>query len=175
MPKRKISPLTASKAQPQARAYLIWDTIQRGLALQVQPTGYRAYKLIYRYGNRPRWYHIGACDAIGLADARKIAAELMLEVIRGKDPAAERRTGRQAVSFGTLAERYRKEYAMRKNKSWKQAAGLIDRYVLPTWKDIAAATITRSDVRALFGKIAAPIQANQVLAAMSAVFSWAVK
>ena len=175
MPKRKISPLTASRAQPQARAYLIWDSIQRGLALQVQPTGYRAYKLIYRYGNRPRWYHIGAADAIGLADARKIAAELMLEVIRGKDPAAARRTGRQSTTFGTLAARYLEEYAKRRNKSWKQASALINRHVLPTWKDISAATITRSDVRALFGKIAAPIQANQVLAAMSAVFSWAVK
>jgi hypothetical protein len=82
--------LAARAPQPQARAYLIWDTVQRGLALQVQPTGYRAYKLIYRYGNRPRWCHIGAADAVGLSDARKIAAELMLEVIRGKDPAAER-------------------------------------------------------------------------------------
>jgi hypothetical protein len=175
MPKRKLFPLTAAKLKPETRAYLVWDTLQRGLVLQVQPTGYRAYKLIYRHGNRPRWYHIGATDAIGLSDARKIAAELMLEVIRGKDPAAERRTGRQALSFGVLAERYRKEYAMRKNKSWKQAAGLIARYVLPQWGGIAAATITRSDVRALFGKIAAPIQANQVLAATSAVFTWATK
>jgi integrase len=175
MPKRKISPLTATKAQPQARAYLIWDSIQRGLALQVRPSGYKAFKLIYRHGNRPRWFHIAAADAIGLADARKIAAELMLEVIRGKDPAAERRTGRQAITFGTLAERYRQEYAMRKNKSWKQASALINRHVLPQWKDISAATITRSDVRALFGKITAPVLANQVLAATSAVFSWAVK
>jgi integrase len=175
MPKRKLFPLTASKLRPEARAYLIWDTVQRGLALQVQPTGYRAYKLIYRYGNRPRWYHIGAADAVGLSDARKIAAELMLEVIRGKDPAAERRTGRQAISFGTLACRYLEEHAKRRNKSWKQAAGLIDRYVLPQWGGIAAATITRSDVRALFGKIAAPIQANQVLAATSAIFTWAIR
>jgi hypothetical protein len=154
------------------RAFLIWDTIQRGLALQVQPTGYRAYKLIYRFGNRPRWYHIGAADAIGLADARKIAATLMLRVIQGEDLAAERRTGHQATTFGALAHRYLEEHAKRRNKSWKQASALINRYVLPTWKDISAATITRTDVRALFGKIAAPIQANQVLASMSAVFSW---
>jgi len=41
--------------------------------------------LIYRHRNRPRWYHIGAADAIALADARRMAAELMLEIIRGKD------------------------------------------------------------------------------------------
>jgi integrase len=175
MPKRKLMPLTGAKIQPHARAYLIWDTIQRGLALQVQPTGYRAYKLIYRFGNRPRWYHIGAADALGLADARKIAAELMLEVIRGKDPAAERRAGRSALTFGALATRYLEEHAKRKNKSWKQAAGLINRHVLRVWADMKADTITRADVRALFSKIAAPVSANQTLASVSAIFSWAVK
>ena len=95
--KRKLMPLTAAKLRPQARRFLVWDVAQKGLAQQVEPTGYRSYKLIYRFHNRPRWYHIGAADAIALADARKIAAELMLDVIRGKDPAAERRAGRQAA------------------------------------------------------------------------------
>jgi hypothetical protein len=66
--KQKLTPLTVTKLAPKAQAYLVWDTYQRGFALQVQPTGYRAYKLIYRCHNRPRWYHIGAADAIGLAD-----------------------------------------------------------------------------------------------------------
>src|SRR5215831_2690102 len=89
--KQKLTSLTVTKLQPAARPYLVWDTHQRGLALQIQPSGYRSFKLIYRFHNRPRWYHIGAADAIALADARKLAAELMLEVIRGKDPAGERR------------------------------------------------------------------------------------
>jgi integrase len=173
--KRRLMPLTAAKLKPQASRFVVWDTEQRGLALQVEPTGHRSYKLIYRFGGRPRWYTIGAADALGLADARKIAAELMLEVIRGKDPAAERRAGRTAVTFGALATRYVEEYAKRKNKSWKQTAMLVARYVLPTWNDISADTITRADMRALFGKIEAPIQANQVLAATSAIFTWAVR
>ena len=35
--------------------------------------------------------------------------------------------------------------------------------------------ITRADVKALIGKIEAPILANQVLASASAIFSWAIK
>src|SRR5215510_3821797 len=95
--KQKLTCLTVTKLQPTATPYLVWDSYQRGLALQIQPSGYRSFKLIYRFHNRPRWYHIVAADAIALADARKLAAELMLEVIRGKDPAAERRAERGAA------------------------------------------------------------------------------
>jgi hypothetical protein len=56
--KRKLTSLTVTQLRPAAKPYLIWDEKQSGLALQVQPSGYRAYKLIYRHHGRPRWYHI---------------------------------------------------------------------------------------------------------------------
>jgi integrase len=171
----QISATGSNKLRPTNQAYLVWDTYQRGLALQLQPTGYRAYKLIYRFHNRPRWYHIGAADAIGLADARRIAAELMLEVIRGKDPAAEKRAVRGAGTFADVAQRYVEEHAKKKNKSWQQADALVRRYLLPAWGSLTAQSITRADVRAIMGKIGAPITANQVLASASAIFTWAVK
>ena len=81
--KRTLTSLTLTRLRPAAKPYLIWDEKQSGLALQVQPSGYRAYKLIYRHHGRPRWYHITNADAIALADARKEAAKLMLRVIQG--------------------------------------------------------------------------------------------
>ena len=173
--KFKLMPLTVNKLQPKAQAYLIWDSYQRGLALQIQPTGYRAYKLIYRFHNRPRWYHIGAADAIALADARKLAAKLMLEVIQGKDPAAEKRAARGNGTFAEIANRYVEEHAKKKNKSWRQAEALMHKHLLPAWSNLSANTITRADVRAMMGKITAPITANQTLAAASAIFTWANK
>jgi integrase len=152
---------------------LVWDTLQRGLALQIQPSGYRSYKLIYRHHKRPRWFTIGAADAIGLADARKLAAELMLRVIKGEDIAAEKRAARGSGTFAEIAVRYREEFAKRKNKSWEQADALVRRHLLPAWGNLSANTITRADVRALMGKINAPIAANQALAAASAIFTWA--
>jgi len=59
-------PLTVTKLRPSNRRYSAWDTLQRGLALQIEPSGYRAFKLIYRYHNRPRWFHIGATNAMRL-------------------------------------------------------------------------------------------------------------
>ena len=62
-----------------------------------------------------------------LADARKLAAKLMLEVIQGKDPAAERRVARGTGTFAEIANRYVEEYAQKKNKSWKQGMYLQDK------------------------------------------------
>jgi integrase len=47
--------------------------------------------------------------------------------------------------------------------------------LLPKWGKLRADTVTRSDVKALMRRIEAPVLANQVLAATSAVFSWATK
>jgi integrase len=172
--KRRLSAKYVAKLPRQARAFLVWDADQKGLALQVQPSGHSAYKLIYRHHKRSRWFHIGDVKAIGLADARTKAAELMLAVVRdGKDPAAEKRIGRQSATFGALASRYVEEYAKQKNKSWPQADQLVRRYLLPMWGELDASAITRADVRAVLAKVNGPVAANQVLASASAIFTWA--
>jgi integrase len=144
-----------------------------GLALRVQPSGQRSFKAVYSYRGQARWFHIGSADAIGLADARKIAAKVMLEVATGKDPLAERRAERGAGTFAELAERYVEQHAKKKNRSWRQAEALVRKNLLPRWGRLEAKSITRSDVRAAMGRIKAPIVANQTLAAASAIFTWA--
>lgn len=173
--KRRLTELAVRKLKPTGDAYVVWDTLQRGLAIRVQPTGAASWKCIYSYHGRPRWLHLGDATAIGLADARALAAETMLAVARGKDPAAEKRAERGAGTFSELAVRYLESYAKKHNKSWRQADALVQRYLLPRWGRLQPASITRSDVRAVMARIDAPVLANQVLAAASAIFSWAAK
>jgi integrase len=173
--KRRLTELSVRKARQEAKAYPIWDTLQRGLALRVQPTGSKSWVVVYSRQGRPRWHTLGNADAIGLADARQLAAEAMLAVARGKDPAAEKRAERSRGTFEELAGRYVEEWAKRHNKSWRQAAALVARHLIPKWGKLQATTITRSDVKAVMAKIEAPVLANQVLAAASAIFSWAAK
>jgi len=172
--KRKLTELAVRKLTPESATYLVWDTHTRGLALKIMPTGSKAWKAIYSFRGRPRWLHLGDASVIGLADARMLTAEAMLAVARGRDPAAEKKAERGAGTFAELAERYVEQHAKRHNKSWKQADTLVRRYLLPRWGKLQAATISRADVKAMMARIEAPILANQVLAAASAIFSWAV-
>jgi integrase len=173
--KRKLSDIFLKKLKPQASTFLVWDTHQRGLAVRVQPTGSKSWKCIYPFHGRPRWVHLGAVDAINLADARKLASRIMFQVAEGKDPAAERKAERGKGTFEELATRYVEECSKKKNRSWLQANKLVRRFLLPRWGKLQAADIARPDVKAIITRIESPTVANQTLAAASAIFSWAIR
>jgi integrase len=136
----------------------------------------KSWKVIYSRHGRPRWLHLGNADAIGLADARTLAAEAMLKVAKGNDPAADKKAERGKGTFEELATRYVEEHAKKVNKSWRQGDALVRRYVRPRWGKLQASSITRTDIKAMMASIVeAPVLANQVLAAVSAVFTWAVR
>jgi integrase len=171
--RRNLTELFVRKVSTTTTPINVWDEKERGLVLRVHPTGRRVFKVVYSRRGRPRWYHIGA---VGLSDARRIAVRIKLAVAEGKDPAAERKAERGAGTFAELAEQYVERHAKKKNKSWKHTQDkLVRPHLIPRWGHIDAKSITRADVRALMRRIDAPVLANQVKAAASAIFSWAVK
>jgi integrase len=148
----------------------------RGEALRVQPSGHRAWKCVYTiHGRGPRWYHLGSAGAITLADARKLASRILFQVAEGADPHADRLALRGRGSFEQVARRYVEEHARKRNKSWRQADYLVRTHLLPRWAKLDIGSIRRADVKAAIAAVAAPVLANQVLAAASAVFSWAMR
>jgi integrase len=170
--KRALSELYIRRVKPQAAPFNAWDTKEPGLVLRVHPTGSRSFKVVYSYHSRKRWYHVGM---VPLSDARRIATKIRLAVAEGIDPVADRQAERGAGSFGELVQRYLDEYARKKNKSWEQADYLVKRHLLPRWGKLEVKGISRADVRAALARITSPTVANQVRAAASAIFSWAVK
>jgi integrase len=173
--KVQLREFSVKKAKPKSKPYVVWDAHQRGLALRVQPTGTKAWFAIYSRQGRSRWLYLGSADAVPLSEARIMAAEAMLAVARGGDPADDKKAERGAGTFAELAGKYVELYAKRHNKSWKQAEALVRRFAIPKWGKLPATTITRGDVKALMARIAAPIVANQTLAALSAIFSWGMR
>jgi integrase len=175
--RRRLSDAFVKTVQPDPdRIVVVWDTLQRGLALRIQPTGHLAWKVIYSISGRgARWYHLGNARSIPLVDARRLAARIMVAVAEGKDPHADRLALRGRGSFEQVAARYLEEYAKKRNKSWRQGDALVRRYLLPRWASLDIGSIRRADVRAAIAAITAPVLANQVLAAASPIFSWAVR
>jgi integrase len=170
--KRVLTELYVKKVRPEPVAFSVWDLKEPGLVLRVNPTGRKAFKAVYSARGRAWWHHVGW---VGLADARKIAQQVRLDVAHGKHPVAERKAERSAGTFAELHERYLNEHAKKRNRSWRQAAALVERHLLPRWGKLGANVITRTDVRAAIGRIESPTVANQTLAAASAVFSWGMK
>lgn len=70
-----------------------------GLELRITHTGNKAWLFrYYRPGTKKRNnISLGSYPAISLADARKMAAEAMAQVIRGVDPATRRRLDKEAL------------------------------------------------------------------------------
>ena len=98
----------------------------------------------------------------------------MFAVAEGKDPQAERKAERGTGTFDDLASKYL-EVSKKKNKSWKQADTLVRKHLRPKWGKLNAENVSRSDVKAMMTRIAAPIVANQTLAAATAIYTCAVR
>src|SRR5262245_47150823 len=175
--RRRLSEAFAKTVRGDStRVVVYWDTLQRGLALAVQPSGHRAYKCVYTIrGRGARWYHLGDARAITLSDARKLAGKAMYQVAEGRDPHADRLALRGRGSFEQVAQRYVEEHARKRNKSWRQADYLVRTHLLPRWAKLDIGSIKRTDVKAAIAAITAPVLANQVLAAASPILSWAVR
>src|SRR5690349_19771484 len=115
--KVRLTDVYVANLKPQDRAFLVWDLDTEGLALCVQPTGRKSWKAIYAFHGRTRWYTLGKCNAIiGLAEARRRAKKVLLEVANDIDPQANRMAGRSTGTFEELAARYVEEYAKKRNK-----------------------------------------------------------
>ena len=174
--RKKLTDRFVRSITPEIRRVVHWwDTAAPGLFVAVHETGRQSWRVGYRINGRPVGLKIGDARSISLADARKIAARIALEVAVGKNPVAERRAERASDTFAALAERYVREWASKRNKSWRQSDAIIKRSLLPRWGKLKARAITRADVRALLGRIEAPAAANATLATASAIFSFAVR
>jgi hypothetical protein len=145
--KTKLYDLTIRNLQPRDKTYVEWDAHQNGLGVRVQPTGKKSFVCVYSFKNKVRWYTIGDVAAVCLAIASKEACNVMHQVVvQRKDPAADRAEQCGKVTFAALATRYIAEYAKRKNKSWQFAQAIVKRHLLPTWGDLKADEIKRTDV-----------------------------
>ena len=83
------------------------------LYLQVAKSGARSWLFVYRIDGRQREMGLGPLTALGLADARKIAAKARLDLAAGKDPIEARREqlaqaaqARAKPTFGYWVETY---------------------------------------------------------------------
>jgi integrase len=176
----KLTPISIEKAKPAAVRREIPDGGARGLYLVIQPSGRKSWAVRYRFAGKSRKLTLPGWPP--LAEARKQAAEALLAVTRGKDPAAIElgakvaAANRQRDTIDRLAVQYIEQYAKRhtRESSWRQTEAIFRNIVLPTWTGRPVHDIARRDVIELLEMVATdrPIQANRTKAILSRFFRW---
>ena len=180
MAKLKLTASNVDNLQSQnGRRTDYWDTVQRGLALRVSPSGKRSWIAFYRTGRRFRRLTLADYPTMGLADARKKANTAMLQVADGRDPAAEKVRRRDEITFEDLAKHYIDQYAKTNKRTWLEDQRILESDdVAKTIGKARARDITRGQIRTLLESIVsrgAPYAANRKFSVIRKVFNWALE
>jgi len=153
-----------------------------GLQFWHYASGRKSFLLYYRTQNgkerRPKIGEYGHTkDKLTLAAARIKAAQFKQEVQAGDDPTAAKQSRIAAKTFRDLAHDYIDLYAKPNKKTWQKDQQMIDRDLLPAFKDTPLTEISRADLATVLNKIhkRAPVLANRTFATTRKMFNWAVE
>ncbi|MCK1284062.1 integrase family protein [Bradyrhizobium sp. 44] len=165
----------AAGARGEAARYELRDEKVVGLRLVVQPSGVRTWVVRYKpAASAARRFTIGAyTEALGLDEARKIAAKVKLGVVHGDDPAAERKAIRKAAPTNTVLAAF-KAYD-RGHLSWGR--DYVDdetKEVTPAEKDASGRPVepkigaeTAAATRSFFVRRVLPVWGNRAVGSIS--------
>lgn len=176
----KATALTDSKLKglkpPVSGQVEISDATVPGLRIRIGTSGTRTFIVRKRVGGNLRNITIGRFGPrLGLAEARKKARIVLSDIEAGKDPAPySKRAKKGGDTVRALWPAYKAEKA--KLRTIGEVERVFDRYILPTIGDRFADAVTRGDVTRMVDDIAesAPVMARNVLAQLSAFYSWAL-
>jgi integrase len=184
MPSKLLTDRFLARLKPDpARQVDYFDQYRdaKGLVIRVSPSGVRTWCYLYRLPNsrRLRRLKLGEYPTLSLEDARKeVLTRRQAVEVRGEDPAAEKAEWRKVETFSQLTAWYLSEHAKKHKKSWAEDERIINKELLPAWRDRKAPEVTRADVRTLLRKIVerpAPVMANRVLALISRIYTKALE
>jgi integrase len=161
---------------PVAGAVDYFDDLTPGLSLRVTSKDVRTWTVFYRDRNaRQKRLTLGRYPAVKLVDARELARDAQRNVAHGGDPVVEKRTAREVLTFGKLAEKYIADHAKLNKKSWEEDERQLNSDLLPKWKARPATDIRSEDLlNILNAKVrnGSPVAANRLRALVSRIFTF---
>jgi integrase len=186
---KRLTELTLKSLRAPAQGRLVVaDTQAPGLSFRVSAAGKRDWLVRYRVKGRPgqRATSPGPYPAVTLAAARERALKVIAAAKGGNDlPEQERQRAALALAarkhtVANVAQEFVRRRLREKGRAPSYVAAverMFNDHVLPRWRDRDIHSITRGDVVALLDAIADdgyPILANRTLAAVRAMFNWAI-
>ena len=138
-----------------SRKYVVFDADCAGFGLCVFLSGRKTFILIYRSAGRQRRFTIGTWPAWTVTAARDEAQRLKREIDRGNDPLDTRTSAREAPLIRDLVARFIDEHLPKlEATNARDQKSMLEKLVLPDWKNRLVAEITPTDVDRLLTRIA---------------------
>ncbi len=166
------------KLQPHDAGYEVPDGKVRGLYLRVLPSGTRSWAYRYKVGHRFRRVALGEYPSLTLAKARRAAEDLYHAVrIERRDPARERRAESEALTVADLADIFEREHLPKRKPATAAGFRQLRRHFEPALGRLPVVTVAYDDISGFHAKLGAehPITANRAAAALSAMFTLAIR
>ena len=178
--RKGLTDFQVKNAKPKASGYEISDGGQRGLRLAIQPSGAKSWVVRYRHPVTGKSRKLTLPPGLGLAHARKLAANAMFQVAQSIDPIDARREQKQAAAAaveGTL-HAVAKQYlglAASKLRSRDAYERILKRHILPRLGERQVAELKRSEITAMLDKVetqSGPRASDMALAVLRSMLHW---
>lgn len=169
--------------KPKSERYERAEPGRTGLRMRVGPGGEKVWTFLYRFGGVQKRMELGRYPKMGVAAAHVALADARAKLKNHVDPGAlvaeERKAERDAETIADLATEYLADHAAKRMKASSAAndAWMLNREILPHWRQRKAKDITRRDVMKLLKDIEdrpAPVLRNRVAGLLSRLFLFGI-
>jgi integrase len=159
---------------PALKDIIHFDEEIKGFGVRILPSGQKTYLVQYRDGGRTHRVKIGRHGTLTVDEARKRAQELLGNVAKGKNPAAELREHRRAPRISDVCERFYTEHVLLRCKPRTQVEyrRAIDLFIKPALGTFKVVDVQRADIAKFHhDHRTRPYQANRTLGVLSKMFN----
>lgn len=154
------------------RAYY-YDTNEKGLILDVKPSGAKSFYLYRKIDGKPERVYLGLYPDMKIPEARAAAAIKKGMIAKGVNPQDEKRKIRQEITFGELFQMYMERYSKVHKRSWAYDEREVNKF-LSHWFKRKISSIKKHEVQKLHEDIRAKnglYQANRMLERIRAIYN----
>ncbi|WP_179953298.1 tyrosine-type recombinase/integrase [Desulfobotulus mexicanus] len=159
---------------PEEKPFFIWDDELKGFGLRVNPSS-KVYIVQGRVGGKVRRVTIGKHGTFTLQQARERAADILREMVHGKDPVTEKkRKEALSVTLEEVKNAYIKDRSLKARTETDIRRHVRDNF--SEWKDKPISGITRQKCLSRFREISdrSPAQANQAFRVLRGLLNYAM-
>ncbi len=161
--------------KPETSKYAVKVKDQTGLYLRVTPQGFKSYAAVALDPyDKQIWATLGGADVLTIEAARDMAREVIPRIKAGETPFPA--PPAKPDSFEAVAADYMKRHVQKNGlRTGGEIQRVVNKYILPKWKDRDFLSIKKSDVTALLDYVEdnhGARQADAVLSIVRQIMRW---